>query len=293
MSNQNRATYSEQIEAWRKQREADLRAPDSWLSLTGLFILKEGYHTIGSGINSDILLPAQAPADLGVIEFSKGKASLTVTTATPVLVNGVAVQKAPLVDNSNRQRPTLVTVGTVTFFLHHFGDQYAIRVKDSTSPVGQTFTGCEWFPVQEEYRLNGKFVPHAAPQALPIKTIVNTNSTYQSVGTVEFTWQGQPLHLLAQDFGTPGQLFIAFRDATSGKQTYAPTRFLNVELDEANNAIIDFNKAVNPPCAFTPFATCPLPPRENILSIPIEAGELYTPATEAVYHAHEGLKVLA
>lgn len=290
MSNQNTATYREQIEAWRKQREADLRAPDSWLSLTGLFILREGYHTVGSGFSNDILLPTQAPDDLGVIEFSKGKASLIVTTDAPVFVNGVRVRQAPLIDNSNRQRPTLVKIGTVSFFLHHFGDQYAIRVKDSTSPVGQAFTGCEWFPIKEEYRLDGKFVPYGAPQSLPIKTIVNTNSTYQSVGVVEFTWQGQPLHLLAQDFGTPGQLFVAFRDTTSGKQTYGPARFLNVELDENNNALIDFNKAVNPPCAFTPFATCPLPPRENILSIPIEAGELYTPATEAVYHAHEWLK---
>ncbi|MFN8488250.1 MAG: DUF1684 domain-containing protein [Caldilineaceae bacterium] len=270
--------YITQIEAWRKQREADLRAPDSWLSLAGLFVLKEGQNTIGSAPTNAIVLPEHAPAELGVIEFSQAKATLVVSTQTPVLVDGAPAQRAPLTDNGHHQKPTLVTVGSITFFVHHFSDQYAIRVKDSANPAIQAFPGCVWFPVKPEYRVEGRFMRHAAPQSIPIKTTVNTDTAYESVGMVTFELLGQPLQLLAQDYGIPGQLAIVFRDATSGQQTYGAARFLTVELREDGAAVVDFNKAYNPPCAFTPYATCPLPPRENILRVPIEAGERYSAA---------------
>src|SRR4051812_27903016 len=119
MSGPNEAEYREEIEAWRAQRERDLRAPDSWLSLAGLFVLKDGYHTLGSAPDNDIVLPASAPAHLGVIKFRKQQACLNITTAELVYVDGKTVQQADLVDNSNRQQPTLVTTGTVIFFLHN------------------------------------------------------------------------------------------------------------------------------------------------------------------------------
>lgn len=275
MSDLNTSVYVTQVEAWRKQREADLRTPNSWLSLAGLFVLKEGQNTIGSALTNDIILPEHAPAVLGIIAFSQGKAALSVSTHTPVLVDGTPVEHATLTDNGHRQKPSLVTVGSITFFVHHFSDQYAIRVKDSTNPAIQAFTGCVWFPVKPDYRVEGRFVRNAAPQAIPIKTTVNTDTSYESVGLVTFELLGQPLQFLAQDYGIPGQLAIVFRDATSGKETYGAARFLTVELQEAGSAVVDFNKAYNPPCAFTPYATCPLPPRENILRVPIEAGERY------------------
>lgn len=278
MHNTHAAIYMTEIEAWRKQREADLRAPDSWLSLAGLFVLKEGLNTIGSDLANDVVLPAHAPTDLGTIEFYDDKATLTVSTKTTVLVDGVPAQRATLTDNGHRKKPTLVTVGSITFFIHHFSDQYAIRVKDSTNSAIQAFTGCVWFPVKPEYRVEGQFTRHAAPQVIPIKTTINTDTAYESVGIVTFELLGQPLQFLAQDYGIPGQLAIVFRDATSGKQTYGAARFLNIDLHEDETVVVDFNKAYNPPCAFTPYATCPLPPRENVLSIPIEAGELYSGA---------------
>lgn len=285
MSQENLSEYVAEIVTWRTQREAELRAPDSWLSLVGLFVLSEGLHTIGSSASNAIVLPPSAPDYLGVIEFLHNKASLTITTDTPVLIDGVRGRRATLADNGNRQKPTLVTSGSVTFFVHHFGDQYAIRVKDSTSPSIATFPGLDWFTVKAEYRVEGKFVPYNTPRAIPIKTIVDTNSEYKSVGAIEFELQGQPLSLLAQDFGLDHQHFIAFRDATSGQQTYGPARFLAVDVADDGRAVIDFNKAYNPPCAFSPYATCPLPPRENILSVPIEAGERYTPIQAAVREA--------
>lgn len=277
------STYIAQVDAWRKQREAELRAPDSWFSLVGLYILRDGYHTIGSLISNNILLPPSAPAELGIIEFRNGKARLTVTTSVPVLVDGIAVESVALVDNQDRQKPTLVTVGPVTFFLHNFGDQYAIRVKDRTNPAITAFAGREWFAVKPDYRVEGHFTRHATPRAIPIKTILDTNSKYQSVGVINFDLLGQPLRLLATDYGVPSQLSVIFRDATSGRQTYGPARFLTVDVAADDSVVIDFNKAVNPPCAFTPYATCPLPPRENILPLAIEAGELYTPSLQTFY----------
>jgi uncharacterized protein (DUF1684 family) len=182
------------------------------------------------------------------------------------------------VDNTHRKTPTLITVGDVSFFVHNFGDQYAIRVKDRTNPAIAAFAGCAWFAVNPAYRSVGKFVRHNAPRALPIKTSVNTATEYQSIGIVEFELDGQALSFAAQDYGSQDKLFIVFRDATAGKQTYGPARFLTVGVDDDSYAVVDFNKAYNPPCAFSPYATCPLPPRENILSVPIEAGERYTPA---------------
>ena len=283
MHNEIIAAYIAKIGAWREQRDAELRAPDSWFSLVGLYILRDGYHTIGSLLSNNIVLPPSAPAELGIIEFRNGKARLNVTTSVPVLVDGVAVESAALVDNHARQKPTLVTVGTVTFFLHNFGDQYAIRVKDSTNPAITAFAGREWFAVKPAYRVQGHFTWHEAPRTIPIKTILDTNSKYQSVGTITFKLLGQPLTLLATDYGVPNQLSVIFRDATAGRQTYGPARFLTVDLAADDTAVLDFNKAVNPPCAFSPYATCPLPPRENILPPAIEAGELYTPALQTFY----------
>lgn len=276
MSNETTATYIAEIEAWRVQRENALRSPDSWFSLVGLFVLKDGYHLIGSAPESDILLPATAPAELGILEFRNNKATLNVITKETVLIDGQPVQQAALEDNHERRQPTLVTIGPVTFFVHNFGDQYAIRVKDSTNPAIAAFTGNEWFPVKPEYRVQGHFTRHETPRSIPIKTIVDTNSKYKSVGTIEFDLHGHPLSLLATDYGAPQQLSVILRDATSGKETYGPARFLTVDLAADDSVVLDFNKAVNPPCAFSVYATCPLPPRENILPVAIEAGERYT-----------------
>jgi uncharacterized protein (DUF1684 family) len=283
LNNQNFMAYRAEVEAWRQQREAALRSPDGWLSLTGLFMLSEGDYRVGSHPESQILLPAGTPDHLGTLEFREGKAHLTVATATPVLMDGKPVQEADLVDNGDRKQPSLVSVGTVTFFVHKFGEEHAIRVKDSANPAIDAFAGCKWFPVKPEYRVQGRLARHDAPRAIAIRTIVDTEMNYESVGNVEFDLQGQALSLLARDYGVPNQLSIVFRDATAGLQTYAAARFLTVEVDGDENVVVDFNKAYNPPCSFSPYATCPLPPRENILPVAIEAGERYTPEDAALH----------
>lgn len=286
MTESERSSYVTEIESWRAKREQDLRAPDSWLSLAGLFHLYNGHFTIGSDVSNEILLPASAPAQLGTLDFQAGEATLTITCAEPVLVDGKAVRQANLVDNGNHKSPTLVTTGSVTFFVHSFGEQFGIRIKDSANHAIAAFGGCRWYEVKPEYRLLGRYVAHDAPNAIPIQTTVQVADVYNSVGTVEFELAGQALRLLVQDYGVPNQRAIVMRDATSGKSTYPPARFLNIQLNPDGTAWVDFNKAYSPPCAFTPYATCPLPPRENILPVAIEAGEQYPPhgATHTADH---------
>lgn len=286
MTEAEHSSYLTEIEAWRAKREQDLRAPDSWLSLAGLFHLYNGHFTLGSDASNEILLPASAPAQLGTLDFQAGKATLTITCTEPVLVDGKAVRHATLVDNGNRKSPTSVTTGSVTFFVHSFGEQFGIRIKDSANPAIAAFGGCRWYEVKPEYRLLGRYVAHDMPNAIPIQTTAQVADIYKSVGAVEFELAGEALRLLVQDYGVPNQRAIVMRDATSGKSTYPPARFLNVQLNPDGTAVVDFNKAYSPPCAFTPYATCPLPPRENILPVAIEAGEMYPPfgAEEQAQH---------
>ncbi len=270
------AQYVTEVEAWRKKMSDDLRAPDGWLSLAGLFELSEGEQTIGSDEACDVVLPASAPPKLGVLRFAHNQTHLSITSGTPsapVWVDGAPAREALLQDDGDgAATPTKVAVGTATFFVHSYDGRYAIRVKDSANPEIAAFTGRVWFEVNPAYRVRGTFVPQT--QTVKIATMVNTTSDYQSPGLVNFELHGQALQLLVT--GRKGnKLSVLMRDATSGKETYSAVRFLTVEIDDEGNADVDFNRAYSPPCAFTPYATCPLPPRQNILPIRIVAGERY------------------
>lgn len=279
---QSESAYTSEIETWRHKREVELRAPDGWLSLTGLYLLVDGGYTVGSDAASDVVLPTNSPQRLGEIEYQAGEARLTVTTDAAVLVDGIPLRTARLEDNSGGRHPTLVTVGTVSFFIHKFGSQHAVRVKDSANPGIQAFGGRRWFPVQPHFRRQGIFTAFADPKEIRIGTMANIDSIYRSIGSVDFELDGQRMQLLASQGSTENQLFIVFRDATAGIESYGAARFLSADLSHTGSVDLDFNKAYNPPCAFTPYATCPLPPRENILPIRIAAGELYSASATAL-----------
>lgn len=276
MSVEIQETYQQQIEEWRKRREDALRSPEGWLSLVGLFLLDDGDYTLGSSDSNRIQLPSSAPATLGVLSYRDGKATLQVEADTPVTVDGVPTWSVEMVDNAGGRQPTVVKIATVSFNLHRFGDEVALRVRDSSSPTIAQFLGCEWYEVKPEYRVIGKLKRHTAPTSVEVKTSVATVAHYQSIGEVEFELFGQRLSLLAAEGGKAGELFIILRDSTAGRETYGAGRYLYVPVDDDGNVDLDFNKAYNPPCAFTPYATCSLPPTQNVLSVPIEAGERYS-----------------
>lgn len=257
-------TYDQDIEAWRQKREASLKADAGWLTVAGLFWLHEGENTVGSEPGSAIFLP-RGPKRLGVFEFHAGKVAFHPAT-------GFAGDAPSSLRADTEGRSEQVRSGDFTMFVIHRGNRYAIRLKDKQSEFRKNFTGLHWYPVRAEYRIVAKWVPYTEPKMMPVPNILGETEQEPSPGYAEFDRHGQRYKLYPVLEGK--QLFFIFRDQTSGKETYPPGRFLYSDLPSGAEVVLDFNKAYNPPCAFTPFATCPLPPPQNRLPVRIEAGEL-------------------
>ncbi len=266
-------TYEKDIEAWRKEREERLRREDSWLTLAGLYWLQEGENSIETDPASNIALPIGSARDsVGIIDFHDGKAVLRVTGNEPVLVDDAPTKTAVLRDDAAQAGPSLVKIGAITFFVIKRGDQYGVRVRDANSPERQSFTGRKWFDINVDYRLRAKFVPHDPVRNISVVNTVGLLTPMDNPGYVEFSLHGQELRLEAFS-EDDGELWFIFKDATSGKSTYGAGRYLIARLADDDSVDLDFNKTYNPPCVFTKYATCPLPPNENVLPIAIEAGE--------------------
>jgi len=239
--------YRAQIEEWRRQREAALKADGGWLTVTGLFWLNEGENRFDTALKD------------GVFLLHNGKVALRTDGQTRELRTDSA------------GKPDVVTAGSQSMFVIQRGDKYGIRLKDNDSRLRKEFTGLHYFPVSADYRVTTRLVADA--KKIPILNILGQIEETPSPGYVEFEMHGQKLRLTPVE-ESPGTLFFIFRDLTAGKETYGSGRFLDADLGKDGEVVLDFNKAYNPPCAFTPYATCPLPPKENRLAVRIEAGEL-------------------
>jgi uncharacterized protein (DUF1684 family) len=255
--------YRAQIERWRRQREVALTADGGWLTVTGLFWLHEGANSFGAASSSasgkDIVLPADPAVKGGAFDLHNGKIALR--------MDGQTRELRP----DSTGKPDVFTMGSLTMFVIRRGDKYGIRLKDNNSRLRKEFTGLDYFPVSEDYRIRTRLVPDA--KKIPISNVLGQIADTPSPGYVEFEIHGQKLRLTPVE-ESPNELSFIFRDLTSGKETYGSGRFLDAELGKDGQVVLDFNKAYNPPCAFTPYATCPLPPKENRLAVRIEAGEL-------------------
>jgi uncharacterized protein (DUF1684 family) len=252
----------QQIQQWRDEREAKLKADGGWLTVSGLFWLKEGDNTVGSDPSSDIVLD-RGPARIGTFHHQGTKTSFQPAA-------GVAIE----VPATPELRPDedLIQFNDYTLFVIHRGERDAIRLKDLHSKFRREFTGLHWFPVKSDYRVVAKFVPYDTPTLISIPNILGEVEKLPSAGYAEFDLQGHPYRLEPVVEGD--QLFYIFRDLTTGKETYGSGRFLYSDMPRDGKVVLDFNKAYNPPCAFTPYATCPLPPPQNRLAVRVEAGEL-------------------
>ncbi|HKP14294.1 MAG TPA: DUF1684 domain-containing protein [Blastocatellia bacterium] len=265
-------SYQAEIKKWRAEREAELRADDGWLTLAGLFWLKEGENRIGSDAAGDIVLPeGTAPARLGVIEFHEGRVTLRVTTEASVTLNDKPVTEAAL-QSDEHQKPDVLRLGSLSFHVIKRGARYGVRVKDLNSRGRREFTGRRWYPVNERYRVVAAFVAYDRPREVPIINKLGDQILMPSPGHVLFKLNGSDYRFDALD--EEGKLFFVFADRTNGRTTYGAGRFLYADAAKGGKVVLDFNQAISPPCAFTPFATCPLPPRQNRLKVAVEAGEL-------------------
>ncbi|HEY6941400.1 MAG TPA: DUF1684 domain-containing protein [Dokdonella sp.] len=265
------ADYTREIEGWRAQRVERLKAPAGWLSLIGLHWLKDGANSVGSGKGNDIVL-AKGPAKLGTITLKDGKLTIALDPKAGATIDGKSASTAELLDDSH-ETPTTVAFGSVSFYVIDRNGRKALRVKDTEAKTRTGFKGIESFPIDPSWRVEAKFEEFKPAHSLEIPTVLDTVDKMTVPGKVTFTRDGKSYTLLpVLETADAKELWFIFADRTSGKETYG-TRFLYADLPRDGKVTVDFNKAYNPPCAFTPHATCPLAPPENRLDLRVTAGE--------------------
>ncbi len=267
--------YVARLEAQRAERVNRLTKPDGWLTLIGLHFLQRGANSIGSAANNTVVL-AKGPAHLGTATLaSDGRVIFTVNPAVAdeVLVDGRQVLSAPLLEGGEGQASTLVTWSTVSFFVIERGGKKALRVKDSASERRTHFLGIDYFPIDPSWRVEARWVAFERPREVMIRNILGQEEPALIPGKAVFEREGKTFELLPLVEGADEPLMFVISDATSGEETYGAARFVYADPPRSGKLVLDFNEALNPPCAFTSFATCPLPPKENRLPIAVRAGE--------------------
>ena len=266
------AEYTHQIETWRTQRVERLKAPGGWLSLIGLPWLKDGRNTIGSDKGNDVVL-AKGPAHLGTIVLKDGKATIELDAKADATIDGRRAKSAELLDDSH-DKPTTVAFGSASFYLIDRNGRKGLRVKDTEAKTRKEFLGIDYFPIDPSWRVEATWVPYQPAHTLEIPTVLGTVDKMPVPGKAVFERDGKRYELLPV-IEEPGakELWFIFADRTSAKETYGGGRFLYADMPKDGKLVIDFNKAYNPPCAFTPYATCPMAPPENRLGLPVTAGE--------------------
>ena len=265
------------LEAWRLQRVVDLLRPDGWASLVGLHWLQLKAHYVGSGerIGNGVRF-AFGPEKMGMVSRDEaGRYAFTPESGLELTANGEPLKGRVALRSDHDEVPTVIgfDAGKGQMSLIQRGDRHALRIRHADAPTRLQYAGLQYWPADPSWRIEARFVPSPVGTTLAVGDIIGTESLSPSPGAVEFERDGQTWRL--QALGEPGRdLFLVFADGTSGHGSYPAGRFLDAAWpDEEGRVVLDFNRAYNPPCVFTLFATCPLPPAENRINLPIAAGE--------------------
>jgi uncharacterized protein (DUF1684 family) len=269
--------YTTEVENYRKQRGVEIGGETGWAALTDLHWLANGTLTIGRAASNAIRLNApSAPALLGTLTVAPQSVTLNVAAGVTAQLNGKAVTSVQV--PSNVAPASGISVAGMTLAVIERGDRRGLRVWDRVSPTRVNFRGLRWYPADVKWRVDAQFIPHQPIPKMRIQNIVGQIVEMANPGAAAFTLDGRKYQLEALlESADANELFFMFRDGTSGKATYGAGRYLYAPLPKDGRVTLDFNLAINPPCAFTEFATCPLPPAKNRLLVPIEAGELDYP----------------
>ena len=264
-------THQQHIEAWRASRHERLSQADGWLTLVGLEWLDDGESRIGSAADNDVQLSG-GPAYWGSVFLVDKKLTFQNTDNKNVKINDQFLDHADLVADTEGE-PTLVSSGNLSFHAI-FRESYALRIKDSQAKTLADFEGVENYPIIKSWRINGRFIPAGEGETLEIANVLGQISQSSVFGAFEFDRDGKTHSLVGIGTEESESLWFIFADRTSGHDTYGAGRFLySDEMPENGRLTLDFNKAYNPPCAFNPYSTCPLPPQRNRMDIMVEAGE--------------------
>lgn len=268
--------YVRELEEWRAAKEKSLRADNGWLTLAGRFVLKPGANTFGTGKDNDVVFPPElkgvGPDRLGsvVIDADANTAALRLAEGVTFVAGDTSFTGERAFDLT---KPDWVGLGRLRLYVIARNGKYALRLADNESAVRKDFPGRVWYPPDEAYKVQAKFVAHPPGKTVKVVNFVDEETDEPSPGYAEFALGGQPHRLAA--VGDADGLFFVFKDQTAGDTTYRPARFLTVEKrpKDGEAFILDFNTAYNPPCAFSRFTTCPFPPKGNALPVRVEAGE--------------------
>jgi uncharacterized protein len=264
-----------EIKKWRADRLTEINGEAGWNTLVGLFWLHEGRNRFGSDPSNDIVLPrGRAPKRAGSLLLRDDVVRLEATPEAGITRDGQVASNLVLESDADGAKPTTLKLGSLTFFVIKRGERFGLRVKDKMHPARLRFTGLDYYPVDPKWRINARFESYPAPKTIPIVNVLGMVDNMASPGVLGFELDGKTYRLEPVLERGSKELFIIFSDITSGKETYGAGRYLYADRPGTDGIVVlDFNKAHNPPCAFTKFATCPLPPRANRLAVRIEAGE--------------------
>lgn len=284
------AVWQQNLSTWRAQREHSLAAPDGWLTLVGLEWLKSGVNSIGSAADNTIRLGEHAPAHIGMLTVSgKTPKDTIIQLLSPnggfpagFTLNGRPAREGTLTISDTK--PSTMECNGISLVVLARGDRFALRIKDANAPTRTAFHGLHWYAPDAGYRVTARWIPYLPARVEKIPTVIGTTLDMPAPGVAEFLLKGK-VYLLEPvlEGGDSTHLFFILRDTTASTTTYGAGRFLTTGLPDHGLAqpgslTLDFNELYNPPCAYTPYATCPLPPEKNRLPVDIEAGEQrYTP----------------
>lgn len=263
--------YLKEVGQWRAKHEADYRR--EYVPLAGLFFLEQGPNQAGSAGRATVKLPRSAPARIGRFVLNQKTVRFEPKPGVTVKLKGRGITSPiELKADDAQDGPDELSIGRIALWVHLSGERPTVRMRDPDGEPAKSFHGFQWFPISEQYRVTARFIKDPAPQELQIPNLLGDIDTMTTEGVVEFSLENETIRLRPMTT-RPGRLWFIFRDGTSGKETYEVARFLYADLRDDGTAILDFNEAYNPPCAFNPFTTCPLTLPENRLRARILAGE--------------------
>lgn len=265
------AAYAESILQWQEERLERLKDRDGWLSLAGLYWLEEGENSFGSGPDNDIVFPEKAQGYCGTLILEDSIVTLRVAEGVEIMADDTPVRELVLQDDHS-DNTTRLQQGDLAWYIIKRGERYGIRLRDHRHPRINELDHIPVYPIQADYVVEATLESFDQPRIMTVATpLEGYTEDYECPGILKFRIRGEDLELYP--FASGRGYFLVIADETTGLETYGAGRFMYAMPDSLGRILLDFNKAYNPPCAFSPYATCPMPPRENFLPVAIEAGE--------------------
>lgn len=266
-------TYRQTINEWRKERDETIRKKNGWLALAGLYWLKLGKNQLGSDPKCEIQLPERSPQIVGAFDYNGKSVTIRVNPNNKVRVNDQTVDFA-ILQPDIAENPSFITLEELQLVVIQRGNRMGVRIWDNLKPERLSFPARTWYDIDESFRLPVTYTPYDRPKTAYFPDLTGEKSEFPVEGYLSFDYNGKT-YKLDVNKEDDGSLFLRFWDPTSKEETYPTGRYLVADIETDNKIFLDFNKAYNPPCAFTDFATCVFAPEQNHLDFKVTAGETY------------------